>query len=72
MGLKQIFSSLTRGKHLLDPALTGSVLAAVTDHKLLQVSLNLPVVDEISFQRDIWLFQDADWDRMQDDLSVAD
>ena len=78
IGLKQAVKHPTRGKYLLDLALTDIpevdivVLPAVADHKLIQVTLSLPIVEEICFPRKIWLYQEADWDRMRDNISQSD
>ena len=74
-GLRQIVTEPTRGENLLDLALTDcgdltetAVHYAITDHRAVEVTLQLklPRVEEVV--REAWSYKTADWDRLREEL----
>ena len=69
--LHQLVQHPTRGDYLLDLCLTDlatspiRILPAIADHKILYVSLNIPMPESISFSRKVWCFKDTDWKKMK-------
>ena len=47
-------------------------LVSMQNAMLHMLTLELPVVEEINVQRDVWLFQQADWELMEDMLTEND
>ena len=78
LSLRQLVREPTREENLLDLALTNSeevtcrVLPRVADHKILEVSLNLPVPREELVQRKVWNFTKARWDDLVEELGKVD
>ena len=78
MGLPQLVKEPTRRKYLLHLALSdiqdasAAVLPAVADHRVVEVTFTLPMVEEVTVSREIWLFKQADWDRMNDIFAETD
>ena len=77
-GLQQLVREPTRGKHLLDLALTDiddvkcKVLTKVADHKGLGITLTLPVPLVATPVRRVWQYRDADWEGLRDALNSQD
>ena len=88
MGLRQIVRDPTRNvvsedgaihqAHLLDLVLTDTegtkvkVAPKISDHKIVEVTLNLPVPEKLATERHVWNFANADWERLQAMLQYAD
>ena len=74
LGLRQIVDSLTRGANLLDLVLTdlektsAVVLGCVADHAAVLSAVRLQIPKAQTINREVWLFQEADWARLQDTL----
>ena len=70
MGLTQLVREPTRGKNLLDLALSdvpktkAKVLPKIADHCLVEVKAPLPVPEVIAIEREVWKFSTADWERL--------
>ena len=77
-GLQQLVREPTRGKLLLDLALTDiddvkcKVLTKVADHKGLGITLTLPVPLVATPVRRVWQYRDADWDGLREALNSQD
>ena len=78
MGLTQLVSQPTRGRHLLDlvlsdiPDVKTNVLPKIADHAIVESVLNLPVPEQVVVQREVWHFKNADWVKLRADLCAAD
>ena len=70
IGLNQLVRKPTRGKYLLDLALTdisgtsATVLPKLADHSVVQVVTTLPVPEVEEIEGKVWKFATADWDRL--------
>ena len=77
-GLTQLVSEPTRKANLLDVALCdvhnakANVLSNVADHALVEVTVPFPCPQEEFLNRTVWIYANADWDRLQADLEVHD
>ena len=71
MGLTQLVREPTRGKYLLDLALSdisgarAAVLPKIADHSVVEIRAPLPVPEVESIEREVWKFGTADWDRLE-------
>jgi len=78
MGLVQLVREPTRGKNLLDLALSdiagtrAEVLPKIADHSILEVRAPLPVPEVETIERQVWKFATADWDRLDALLQKED
>ena len=69
MGLRQLAKEPTRGKNLLDLALSdipgakASVHPKIADHSIVEVCMPLPVPEVLTIEREVWQFRTADWER---------
>ena len=77
-GLKQLVQEPTRGRHLLDLVLSdlvgvkAEVLPAIADHKVVLVSVPIPVPTSLPCSRTVWTFAKADWERLDAMLAEHD
>ena len=77
-GLSQLVSAPTRGANLLDVALCdlhnakAKVLPNIADHALVEVTVPFPCPQEEFSKRRVWMYANADWDRLHADLEVQD
>ena len=75
-GLRQLVHEPTRGPNLLDLVLsdvgtaTTEVLHRVADHSIVSVKLGLTVPASAEIQREVWSFNQADWEGMQEELAA--
>ena len=75
-GLSQLVSAPTRNANLLDVALCdvhnakAVVLPKIADHALVEVTVPFPCPQEELSKRSVWMFANADWDRLYADLEV--
>ena len=78
MGLKQVVREPTRGKYLLDLALTdvlgtvARILPKIADHSIVAVTMPLPIAEILEIERTVWKFATADWDRLEALLQEED
>ena len=75
-GLSQIVREPTRKNNLLDLVLTSmpdiskaSVLSSISDHRAVLVEVSLEVPKSIEIEREVWIYQKADWQGLKDALS---
>ena len=74
LGLRQLVKEPTREENLLDLVLTNSeqvrcsVQEKVADHKVVEVTLDLPVPREETVYRWVWDFKKAKWDELKEEL----
>ena len=75
LGLTPLVLEPTREGHLLDlvlssfPGVKAEILPWIADHKPMTATLNLSVPSQVVAERKVWLFRDADLDRLQDSLA---
>ena len=68
MGFKQLVRTSTRGKNLLDLALSdisgpeATVQPKIADHSVVEVKLPLPIPEVVTIEREVWRFRTADWE----------
>ena len=73
-GWNQLLGNATRGKHVLDLALcdvsraVAKLLPKVADHCVVQVTMPCTLVEASEFERQVWHFDTADWDRLKYEL----
>ena len=78
MGLEQKVKKPTRGEYLLDLALTdvqgvkAEVLPGIADHCIVEVVAPLPMLEQRVVSREVWLFKNADWQRLNELLYEID
>ena len=76
-GLCLLHREPTRGPNLLDVALSdcpntsATVLPELADHCLVQAKLHLKSPVTASFKRQVWMFENADWLKLGEDLEEA-
>ena len=49
-----------------------NVLSNVADHALVKVNVPFPCLQEEFLKRTVWMYANADWDRLQADLEIHD
>ena len=78
LGLQQKVREPTRGQYLLDLVLTdvtdctAKTVAAVADHRGVLTTVKFKVPETASHQREVWHFQEADWERLASEIEDAD
>ena len=78
LGLRQLVREPTRGKYLLDIALTDVAdcsarpTSAVADHRGVLTTVKFKVPQVAVHTREAWSFRDADWERLGSDIENAD
>jgi hypothetical protein len=76
--LRQLIREPTRGKNLLDLAITdiasatGTISTKIADHAVLFVRMNLSIPQSTAHRRTVWLYSKADWAGLADDIGSAD
>ena len=76
-GLEQRVKEPTREANLLDLVLSDVklstvVLPQISDHKLVEVRLDLKVPEEVACQREVWCLSNADWLGLNEHLQSID
>ena len=77
-GLFQVVREPTRNDYLLDLAITditgssATVLPKIADHKSVRLDLRLPEVTETTVSRVAWHLKEADWTKLENELSEVD
>ena len=78
MNLKQLVREPTRGKHLLDLALSdiagasSSTLPKIADHRIVEVRVPVQIPEVEMIEREVWKFATADWERLDALLQFED
>ena len=74
-GLTQIVHEPTRKQNLLDLVLTSmpdiskaTVLSSISDHRGVLIEVALEVPKSIEIEREVWIYQKADWQGLKDAL----
>ena len=77
LGIKQMVREPTRGRHLLDLALTDMeglqvrVVPGISGHQIVTTRLRMPVPTSTVISRTVWDYNRGDWDSFKEQLAVC-